>query len=120
MLYDYKYNHPLRSLLDYFCGIKGIPYLKNNSSCKRLNMFLRWMCRKNSPVDFGIWDYDPKNLIIPLDVHVMQAAQKLGLTKAKTPSFKTAIEITEEMKEAFPNDPCRGDFALFGYGLNIK
>lgn len=118
MLYDYKYNHPLRSLLDYFCGIKGIPYLKNSSSCKRLNMFMRWMCRKNSPVDFGIWDYDPKDLIVPVDIHVLRTARKLGLTKKNNPTFNVAVEITDAMKEVFPNDPCRGDFALFGAGIN--
>lgn len=118
-MYDLALHHPMFALSDYFFGVKGIPYWEKKSSCKRLNMFLRWMCRKNSPVDFGIWDYDPKDLIIPLDVHVMRAIRTLGLTQRMSPSFKTAVEVTASMTDVFPNDPCRGDFALFGYGKDI-
>ena len=117
-MYEIDFHHPLFALSDYFHGIKGIPYYENKSSCKRLNMFLRWMCRKNSPVDFGVWDYDQKDLIIPVDVHVLRTARALGLTKKNNPTFKVAVEITEAMKEVFPNDPCRGDFALFGAGID--
>lgn len=114
---DVSYEDYLSGLMDYFKGVKGIPQ-KPNSACKRLNMFLRWMCRKNSPVDFGIWDFDPKDLIVPIDIHVLRTARKLGLTKKNNPTFNAAVEITEAMKEVFPNDPCRGDFALFGAGIN--
>ena len=116
---DDTYEDFMVGFLDEFGYIKGFPSTLN-SACKRLNMFLRWMCRKNSPVDFGIWNYNPQKLIIPLDIHVMQTARQLGLTKANTPSLKAAYEITESMREAFPNDPCRGDFALFGYGISNK
>ena len=116
--YTSEFPHPMFALSDYFFGVKGIPFYENKSSCKRLNMFLRWMCRKNSPVDFGIWDFDLKNLIIPVDIHVLRTARKLGLTKKNNPTFNAAVEITEAMKEVFPNDPCRGDFALFGAGIN--
>lgn len=116
--YTSEFPHPMFALSDYFFGVKGIPFYENKSSCKRLNMFLRWMCRKNSPVDFGIWDYDPEDLIIPVDVHVLRTARKLGITKKNNPTFHVACEITTSMEEVFPNDPCRGDFALFGAGID--
>lgn len=116
--YTSEFPHPMFALSDYFFGVKGIPFYENKSSCKRLNMFLRWVCRKDSPVDFGIWDFDPKDLIVPIDIHVLRTARKLGLTKKNNPTFNVAAEITEEMKEAFSNDPCRGDFALFGAGID--
>ncbi len=82
-------------------------------------MFLRWMCRHGSPVDFGLWTIcDPRNLIIPLDTHVHKQALRLGLVKRRTPDLQTAIEITDRFAEIFPDDPTKGDFALFGYGVN--
>lgn len=82
-------------------------------------MFLRWMCRHGSPVDFGLWTIcDPHNLIIPLDTHVHKQALRLGLVKRLTPDLQTAIEITDRFAEIFPDDPTKGDFALFGYGVN--
>ena len=91
------------------------------SAQKKLNMFMRWMVRKDSPVDIGCWKrIDARELIIPLDTHVHQMALELGITKSKTASFKTAVEITDYFKEIFPEDPCLGDFALFGMGVNRK
>ena len=102
-----------------FGEINGIPNEKSQSACKRLNMFLRWMCRQKSPVDFGIWTICPQNkLIIPLDTHVHKQALRLGLTSRRTPDLQTAIEITDQFNELFPGDPTKGDFALFGYGVN--
>jgi uncharacterized protein (TIGR02757 family) len=91
-----------------------------NSACKRTNMFLRWMVRQNSPVDLGIWTwYSPKNLIIPLDTHVLQQAKKLNLLpQSATACFKTAILLTEKLSYYFPDDPVKGDFALFGLGVS--
>jgi uncharacterized protein (TIGR02757 family) len=91
-----------------------------SSANKRIHMFLRWMVRQNSPVDLGLWKwYGQDKLLIPLDVHVMQEAQKLGLLSEKaTASRKTAIELTKQMEEIFPGDPSRGDYALFGLGVN--
>lgn len=90
------------------------------SANKRIHMFLRWMVRPNSPVDLGIWDwYSPAQLVIPLDVHVMQEAEKMGLIPQKcTASRKTALKLTAELAHAFPGDPCRADFALFGLGVD--
>lgn len=118
--YTSEFPHPMFALSDYFFGVKGIPFYENKSSCKRLNMFLHWVCRKDSPVDFGIWDFDPKDLIVPIDIHVLRTARKLGLTKKNSPTFNVAVEITDAMKEVFPDDPCRGDFALFGAGINYE
>ena len=91
-----------------------------NSANKRIHMFLRWMVRRNSPVDLGLWTwFNPADLLIPLDVHVMQEAVKLGLLpENSTASRKTAILLTKKLAQIFPNDPCRADFALFGLGIN--
>lgn len=109
----------LATLQSLFGSVNGIPDFEKQSACKRLCLFLRWMCRKGSPVDFGLWDVcDPRNLIIPLDTHVHKQAIRLGLTKRRTPDLRTAIEITDRFAEVFPDDPAKGDFSLFGYGVN--
>lgn len=106
-------------LCNKFCGINGVPIPESKSANKRINMFLRWMVRKNSPVDFGLWDsIYSKDLIIPLDTHVYQQSLKFGLTTRRIADLKTAIEITSAMKEIWPDDPVRGDFALYGLGVN--
>ena len=91
-----------------------------SSANKRIHMFLRWMVRRESPVDLGLWAWaDPAELLIPLDVHVMQEAIGLGLLPEGTAaSRKTAECLTAALAEAFPGDPCRGDFALFGLGVD--
>jgi len=91
-----------------------------NSSCKRVCMFLRWMVRDNSPVDLGLWtkQIDKSTLIMPMDTHVLQEAQKLGLIESKTGSMATAIKLTNRLKEFFPDDPTKADFALFGLGVD--
>lgn len=109
----------LATLQSLFGSVNGIPDFETQSACKRLCLFLRWMCRKGSPVDFGLWDVcDPRNLIIPLDTHVHKQAIRLGLTKRRTPDLRTAIEITDRFAEVFPDDPAKGDFSLFEYGVN--
>ena len=88
---------------------------------KKLNMFLRWMIRRDSEVDLGIWEsFDCRDLIIPLDTHVCRVARLLELTETETFSLKNAQRITAALAEVFPDDPCYGDFALFGYGVNNK
>lgn len=108
-----------KKLIDMFDNIKGFPKDKK-SACKRLNMLLRWMARQDSPVDLGLWDIDPSKLIIPVDTHVHRMALDLGLTKRRQADMKTALEITDAMREIWPEDPAKGDFALFGYGINHK
>lgn len=94
---------------------------KNTSSaCKRVCMFLRWMVRSNSPVDLGLWTdiIDRRSLIMPLDTHVVQEAQRMGLLQSRTASMSTARRLTDCMLEIFPDDPLKGDFALFGLGVD--
>lgn len=85
---------------------------------KKINMMRRWMVRDDGKVDLGLWRHSDKaNLLIPLDVHVYGQAMELGLTKRKQKNLETAVEITDAFREIFPNDPAKGDFALFGYGV---
>ena len=90
-----------------------------NSASKRLNMYLRWMVRKDkSGVDFGIWkSISPALLSCPLDVHSGNVARKLGLLQRKQNDWKATVELTEALKLFDPNDPVRYDFALFGLGV---
>lgn len=86
---------------------------------KKINMMRRWMVRDDGKVDLGLWkDTDKKDLIIPLDVHVYDEAVACGLTTRKQKDLKTAEQITDAFREIFPDDPCLGDFALFGYGTD--
>jgi uncharacterized protein (TIGR02757 family) len=89
---------------------------------KRLNMFLRWMVRKdNFGVDFGIWKkIDPAMLYIPLDLHSGNTARRLGLLTRKINDWKAVEELTEILREFDPSDPAKYDFALFGLGVNEK
>ena len=89
------------------------------SACKRLCLFLRWMVRDNSPVDVGLWSdwFDKRTLIIPLDVHVLRQATRLGLIRTQSASMHTALTLTSRLAEAFPDDPLKGDFALYGLGI---
>lgn len=86
---------------------------------KKIHMFRRWMVRRDGKVDFGLWrNIDPAELIIPLDVHVHDTAVGMGITSRKSQDFTTALEITGYFRDIFPGDPCKGDFALFGYGID--
>ena len=89
------------------------------SSCKRINMFLRWMVRQdNCGVDFGLWTrISPAQLVSPCDVHVDRVARKLGLIQRPKTDWQTAVELTERLKELDPLDPVKYDFALFGLGV---
>lgn len=100
--------------------VKGIVPKDTSSCCKRVCMFLRWMVRKNSPVDLGIWAelIDQRTLLIPLDTHVIQQAMLLGLLTSKSTTMVAARRLTEKLLTFFPEDPLKADFALFGYGVN--
>lgn len=88
---------------------------------KKINMMRRWMVRNDGRVDLGVWrNSSPKDLLIPLDVHVYGQATSLGLTSRKPKDITTVKEITDAFKEIFPDDPCKGDFSLFGYGVTHK
>lgn len=101
---------------------KHIATPERNSTCKRLNMFLRWMVRKDkSGVDFGIWKkIKTAQLLIPLDVHVDRTARKLGLIKRKQTDWQTVLELTEALKQYDPKDPVKYDYALFGLSVMDK
>ncbi len=94
-----------------------LPSPENGSACKRMNLFLRWMVRKDE-IDLGIWKGIEKNqLIIPLDTHIARISKSLWLTKRKTPGWNMAEEITENLKKFDPNDPLKYDFALTRIGI---
>lgn len=98
-------------------SLKHISNPEKGSTCKRLYMFLRWVIRKNSPVDLGIWDFmDTSELMIPFDVHVARQARKYGLISRKSNDWKTVNELTDTLKILNPDDPARYDYALFGLG----
>lgn len=118
-----------KTLEDALKEYKGIPMqqlcsflgVSDRTPQKKLNMFLRWMIRTGSPVDFGIWPtMSASQLVIPLDTHVCRVAYQLGLTESASFSLNNAKKITAALEKVFPGDPCLGDFALFGYGVNHK
>jgi len=98
---------------------RHVPNIEKNSAAKRLNMYLRWMVRRdNNGVDFGIWDSIPMSaLYIPLDVHTGTMARKLGLLKRKSNDWKAVQELTVVLREFDAKDPVKYDFALFGMGM---
>lgn len=88
---------------------------------KKISMMRRWLVRDDGKVDLGVWkNSDKRELILPLDVHVYAQAVDLGLTSRKQKDIITARQITDAFSEIFPDDPCLGDFALFGYGVTNK
>ena len=94
-----------------------IPNPQNGGAMKRMNMFLRWMVRRG-PVDLGIWNFiKASELLIPLDVHVARVSRNMGLLTRKSNDFKAVIELTNNLKTFYPNDPVKYDFAMFGFGI---
>lgn len=104
------------------CGDAPVVPKDATSACKRVCMFLRWMVRGPSPVDLGLWSdaIDRRTLVMPLDTHVVRQAVRLGLLASPSASMSAARRLTAALAEVFPEDPLRGDFALFGYGVNHK
>jgi len=87
---------------------------------KKINMFLRWMVRK-SQVDIGIWDFmKPKDLYIPLDVHVARQSREMGLLSRKSNDYTAAKELTEILKSFCAEDPVKYDFAMFAFGVELN
>ncbi len=90
-----------------------IPSPDRGSACKRINLFLRWVTRPNDGIDLGLWTcLSPKDLILPLDTHLLKTAQKFRWTTSKTASWKVAESITEYLRIYDASDPTRFDFAL--------
>jgi len=98
---------------------KHIATPARKSTCKRLNMFLRWMVRNDDKgVDFGLWKaIKPSQLLIPLDVHVERVGRRLGVLTRKQRDWKAVLELTENLRQYDPEDPVKYDFALFGMGV---
>jgi len=94
------------------------PSPAGGSSCKRLNLFLRWMVRPDDGVDFGLWrGVEPARLVIPLDTHVSRICTYIGLTQRRTVGWKMAIEVTRRLRMLDPSDPIKYDFALSRLGI---
>ncbi len=107
----FEIEHPQRTRKHVADPIKG-------SVAKRINMNLRWLCRKdNKGVDFGIWDINPAKLSCPLDVHSGNVARKLGLLNRKNNDLKALEELDKSLRQLDPIDPVKYDFALFGLGI---
>jgi uncharacterized protein (TIGR02757 family) len=93
------------------------PLPEKGSACKRMNLFLRWMVRKDE-LDFGLWKEIPTSkLIIPVDTHIARICKQLNLTKRKIVGWKMAEEITNNLKKFDPNDPIKYDFAICHIGM---
>ncbi len=120
----------LNYFFGYFFSLKDAPQRTKKhiaapfkgSTCKRLNMFLRWMVRSdNKGVDFGIWKkINPADLICPVDLHVARVARKLKLIERKQTDWLTAVELTQNLKKLDTKDPVKYDFALFSLGIGEK
>ncbi len=108
-------EHPQRTQKHISDPLKG-------SAAKRINMFLRWMVRKdNAGVDFGIWKtLSPSSLSCPLDVHSGNVARVLGLLTRKQNDAKALAELDQNLRKLDANDPVKYDFALFGLGVFEK
>ena len=98
---------------------KHLPTPEKKSTCKRINMYLRWMVRKDvNGVDFGLWDQiSPAQLVCPCDLHVDRVGRMLRLIRRRQTDWFTALELTESLRKLDPADPVKYDFALFGLGI---
>jgi uncharacterized protein (TIGR02757 family) len=129
-----KSPEPVETALNYFSSyffsLKDVPARTRkhiaspakNSGCKRLNMYLRWMVRKDkNGVDFGLWKkISPADLIIPIDLHVARVAKKFNLLDRPKPDWQSAINLTRHLRSFDPEDPVKYDFALFALGVIEK
>lgn len=98
-------------------GFRHLFPTPGKGACKRLNMYLRWMVRKDC-VDFGLWEeIPPSKLIMPIDTHVARLSRYLGLSSRKSVDWKMAAEVTEALKTLDPQDPVKYDFALSRLGI---
>lgn len=127
---DTNVENALRGFHDLFFADENAPQRTRKhiatparkSSCKRLNMFLRWMVRQDDKgVDFGLWKkIKPAQLLMPLDVHVDRIARRLGLLERKQTDWLSVTELTENLRRFDATDPVKYDFALFGIGVLEK
>jgi len=128
--HDDTVEQALNGFYHYFFSLPHIPDRtrkhiaspQKNSSCKRLNMFLRWMVRRDDRgVDLGLWkNISPAQLVCPVDVHVARVARRFGLLERKAIDWKAALELTAFLRTLDAGDPVKYDFALFGTGVTEK
>lgn len=128
--FHYDDFRTLEDMIVYFYKEEGFSYLETivkisgdlngfpqdtKSCCKRVNLMLRWLVRRDSQVDVGIWTkLDPAKLLLPMDVHSLNTARKYGFLKRKSNDMKAVLEVTEWARTICPNDPASLDFFLFG------
>lgn len=90
----------------------------NGSACKRLNLFLRWMVRREGGIDLGLWTgIPPGRLVMPLDTHVARIARYVGLSNRTTADWRMALEVTHALRRFDPADPVKYDFAICRLGI---
>lgn len=113
--YFFSIEHPERTR-------KHISTPQRKSDCKRINMYLRWMVRKDKQgVDVGIWKkIKPAQLVCPLDVHVARVAHRLGLIENTNSNWQNAMMLTAALRQMNPQDPAVYDYALFGLGAEER
>jgi uncharacterized protein (TIGR02757 family) len=127
---DSTIENSLIAFHHYFFSLEDVPHRtrkhiaspEKNSSCKRLNMFLRWMVRRDKKgVDFGIWkNISPAQLVCPIDVHVARVAKRFNLLQRNQTDWNAALELTTYLRSLDSSDPVKYDFALFGLGVVEK
>ncbi len=127
---DKTIENGLNHFFEYFFSLEDAPRRTQkhiaapfkNSTCKRLNMFLRWMVRSDDMgVDFGIWtNISPAKLICPIDVHVARVAHRFNLLQRKQIDWQAGLELTAHLRKFDKADPAKYDFALFGLGVVEK
>ena len=127
---DETVENGLKEFYTYFFSLPDIPERtkkhiaspEKNSSCKRLNMFLRWMVRSDDKgVDFGIWkNISPSQLVCPIDVHVARVSKKFNLLQRNQTDWNAALELTAYLRTLDKDDPVKYDFALFGLCVSKK
>ena len=127
---DRSVEQALNGFYQYFFSLEQVPDRtkkhiatpEKKSTCKRLNMYLRWMVRKDDrKVDFGIWrQISSAQLVCPVDLHVARVARGFGIISRKQTDWKAALELTDNLKNFDAEDPVKYDFALFGLGAMEK
>jgi len=127
---DAHTGNAINAFHDYFFSLPDFPKRTSkhiaspakHSCCKRINMFLRWMVRKDkNGVDFGIWNsIKPSQLVIPVDLHVARVARKFDLLRREKTDWLAALELTSSLKAMDAEDPVKYDFALFALGIMEK